>query len=227
MAALVSKKNNTNLYRIRPLQRIILSLIVSALVFLFIRNEQFNTLLLISILWIVFAMTFVVTSFIIFINLPAGEIAKRANEEDGGRTFVFFSILISSFASMFTVLLLMISDKIQAQKTLTEIVAIIGMVTSWMLVHTIFSFHYARMYYFKKTEDNIEFYPLNFPSKEKPDYLDFAYFSFVIGMTFQVSDVEISARVIRRTVLLHSLLSFALNTFVVALTINLIAGLKH
>ncbi len=226
MAALVSKKNNI-LYRIGPLQRIILSVIISLLTFLFIRNEKFNNLLLISILWIVFAMTFVITSFIIFFNLPIGEIAKRANEEDGSRTFVFFSILISSFASMFTVLLLMISDKIQAQKTLTEIVAIIGMVTSWMLVHTIFSFHYARMYYYKKTEANSESYPLNFPGKEKPDYLDFAYFSFVIGMTFQVSDVEINSRDIRRTALLHSLLSFALNTFVVALTINLIAGLKR
>ena len=69
--------------------------------------------------------------------------------------------------------------------------------------------------------------PLDFPGNAKPDYLDFAYFAFVIGMTFQVSDVEIPSRTIRRTALAHSLLSFALNTFVVALTINLIAGLKH
>jgi uncharacterized membrane protein len=67
---------------------------------------------------------------------------------------------------------------------------------------------------------------LEFPEEDCPDYLDFAYFSFVIGMTFQVSDVQITSRIIRKQVLLHGLLSFALNTFVVALTINLIAGLK-
>ncbi|UAY52868.1 DUF1345 domain-containing protein [Ferruginibacter albus] len=66
-----------------------------------------------------------------------------------------------------------------------------------------------------------------FPNEPKPDYLNFAYFSFVIGMTFQVSDVQVSDRHIRRTVLAHGILSFALNTFVVALTINLIAGLRH
>ena len=94
-------------------------------------------------------------------------------------------------------------------------------------MHTIFTFHYAHLYYFKNMDDTTEGKPLDFPGKTKPDYLDFAYFSFVIGMTFQVSDIEIPSRTIRRTVLAHSLLSFALNTFVVALTINLIAGLRQ
>ena len=64
------------------------------------------------------------------------------------------------------------------------------------------------------------------PEGHDPDYLDFAYLSFDIGMTFQVSDVVITSRIIRRTALAHSLLAFALNTFVIALTVNLIAGLK-
>ncbi len=94
------------------------------------------------------------------------------------------------------------------------------------MVHTMFTFHYAHIYY-DDDENNAAHHAggLEFP-KEKPDYLDFAYFSFVIGMTFQVSDVEISARLIRRVALLHGLLAFLLNTFVVALTINLIAGLR-
>lgn len=65
-----------------------------------------------------------------------------------------------------------------------------------------------------------------FPSENIPDYLDFAYFSFVIGMTFQVSDIQITDKKIRRLVLLHGLISFILNTFVVALTVNFIAGLS-
>jgi uncharacterized membrane protein len=78
-----------------------------------------------------------------------------------------------------------------------------------------------------KNNPDKDAYGLEFPNKDpKPNYIDFAYFSFVIGCTFQVSDVEISSPKIRRVVLFHGLLSFALNTFVVALTINLIAGLS-
>ena len=159
--------------------------------------------------------------------MPVSEISKRANEEDGSRLFVLIIILVSSFASMFTVLLLIISDKMPAHKSLTEVMSVIGMIVSWTLVHTVFTFHYANMYYFKQHDDKSDDEPLKFPGNMKPNYLDFAYFAFVIGMTFQVSDVEINSSMVRRTALAHGLLSFAFNTFVVALTINLIAGINH
>ena len=66
---------------------------------------------------------------------------------------------------------------------------------------------------------------LIFPNDEPPDYFDFAYFSFVIGMTWQVSDVQITSRRIRRIVLMHALLSFVYNTVILALSINIISGL--
>ena len=221
-------KNNKNVFlNMRPLQRIMLSLFVAFLTFVCIFNQHLEIILIISILWLAFALTFVTVSIILFFKFTVSEIVQRANEEDGSRFFVFISILISSFASMFTVLLLMISDKLDSHKTLSEVIAVMGMIVSWMLVHTLFTFHYAHMYYFEQTNNKQDAEPLSFPSKTKPDYLDFAYFSFVIGMTFQVSDVEINSRDIRRTALAHGLLSFAFNTFVVALTINLIAGLKH
>jgi uncharacterized membrane protein len=66
---------------------------------------------------------------------------------------------------------------------------------------------------------------LEFPGDDEPDYLDFAYFSFVIGMTFQVSDVQITSKRIRRLSLMHAILSFAFNTIIVALSINIISGL--
>ena len=128
---------------------------------------------------------------------------------------------------MFTVLLLMISKNGSSRhEVITVIISISGMMVSWLMVHTIFTFHYAHLYYFKKKDDTKTGEALEFPKEKKPDYLDFAYFAFVIGMTFQVSDVAINSRKVRRTALAHGLLSFALNTFVVALTINLIAGLK-
>ncbi|WP_224018215.1 DUF1345 domain-containing protein [Ferruginibacter albus] len=181
---------------------------------------------MILILWTGFAIAFISTSAFVFFNLPVSEIIKKANKEDGSRLFVLLSVLCSSCAAMFTVLLLMLSNKMQSHKTLVEVISVIGMMSSWILVHTLFTFHYAHMYYFKsKNAQSTKV--LEFPNELKPDYLDFAYFSFVIGMTFQVSDVQVSDPHIRRTVLAHGILSFALNTFVVALTINLIAGLRQ
>ena len=223
-----NNKNSNIILHLHPLQKILLSLSMSVMVFFFIRNSQLNGILLATILWEVFAVSFIIISWIIFFKISIADIEKRANKEDGSRFFVLVSILVSSFASMVTVLLLMISkDKLPGKETITVIVAVISIMMSWVLVHTIFTFHYAHLYYFKNMDDTTEGKPLDFPGKTKPDYLDFAYFSFVIGMTFQVSDIEIPSRTIRRTVLAHSLLSFALNTFVVALTINLIAGLRQ
>ena len=97
-----------------------------------------------------------------------------------------------------------------------------------LLLHTTFAIRYAHFYHdhnHLNTGSNVG--GIDFPIKEPPDYIDFAHFYFVIGITFQVSDVEISSRLIRRFVLRHSLISFAYNTFIVALTINFIVGLKQ
>ena len=82
-------------------------------------------------------------------------------------------------------------------------------------------FHYSN----HKTNPGTHTGGLDFPGENKPDFLDFAYFSFVLGMTFQVSDVTISSKKLRQWALLHGLISFAYNTIIVALTINILAGL--
>ena len=86
---------------------------------------------------------------------------------------------------------------------------------------------YAHAYYRKRDDDqeSSEGEGVEFPDEKEPDFLDFAYFSFVIGMTCQVSDVQISSRGIRRLALVHGLLSFLFNTVILALTINLSSGL--
>ena len=222
-----NKKTSNIFLRMHPLQRILLSFATTLIVFLFIRQYHFDTVLLLTVLWDTFAITFISCSWIVFFTRPSSDIAKLANKEDGSRPFVLISIVVSSFASMFTVLLFMLSKEQEpGREVISVILSITGMVVSWIMVHTIFTFHYAHLYYSNTTAADPVEAPLDFPSEKTPDYLDFAYFSFVIGMTFQVSDVSISSRVTRRTALGHALLAFALNTFVVALTINLIAGLK-
>jgi len=222
-----SGKSGNIFLRMHPLQRILLSLGMSLLVFIFLRSSILSWQLTAIILWNVFSCSFILTSWIVFFSRPVAEIVKQANKEDGSRLFVMISIILSSFASMFTVLLLMISKAdTPGKEVITQILSITGMILSWVMVHTIFTFHYAHIYYDDRRNYGKGDKALDFPGEARPDYVDFAYFSFVIGMTFQVSDVEIYSRKIRRTALAHALLAFALNTFVVALTINLIAGLK-
>ena len=96
-------------------------------------------------------------------------------------------------------------------------------VLSWLLAHTIFALHYAHGYFNDLAEDRAP--GLAFPAEhDDPDYWDFLYFSFVVGMTAQVSDVQVLTQVWRRLVLAHGLLSFLFNTVVLALSINLLAG---
>jgi uncharacterized membrane protein len=219
-----TKKGNIFL-RMHPVQRVLLSFVLTVAAFFILRSYQLNAIILSAVLWNVFSISYITTSWIIFYTRSVADIEKLANKEDGSQVFVLISVLVASFASMFTVLLLILSaGKSSGQGIGNIILSITGIMTSWVMLHTIFTLHYAHLYY-SKIKENPTVSGLDFPKEKKPDYIDFAYFSFVIGMTFQVSDVQINSRIIRRTALAHGLLSFALNTFVVALTINLIAGL--
>jgi uncharacterized membrane protein len=98
-------------------------------------------------------------------------------------------------------------------------VAVLGVVLAWLTVHSIFTLHYARLYY-SGTRGGIDF-----PDDDEPDYRDFAYLAFTIGMTYQVSDTDITDRQIRRTITRQSLLSFLFGTVIIGTSINVLAGL--
>ncbi len=223
------EENSSNiLLRIHPLTRIVISITCCIISYFFIPKNS-PVLIKATSLWVVFSATYLIMCWIILFKKPATEIRRTAPKDDGSKVFVFFGILLSSFSSMFAILLLIISKDSQTSNNGFFLpVSISGMLLSWAMVHTLFAFHYAHEYYDDDKNDSSKCAGgLDFPGNEtKPDYIDFAYFSFVIGCTFQVSDVEISSRKIRRLAFLHQIISFLLNTFVVALTINLIAGLS-
>ena len=222
------KSKSSLLLRMHPVQRILLSLVFAAVVWFFIKSILHNTLFIIISTWCAFAFSYVITSWSIMFSRKVEQIKKLAKEDDGSRIFVMIFTVVASFAAMVTVLLLVISSgKDQQNEIFKVVVCFFSILLSWVLVHTILTFHYAHLYYDNDKngiKENMQ--GINFPSDDKPDYFDFAYFSFVIGMTFQVSDVEVTDKIIRRLVLLHGLISFVLNTFVVALTLNFIAGLS-
>jgi uncharacterized membrane protein len=102
--------------------------------------------------------------------------------------------------------------------------AVLTVALSWALVHTVFALRYAHQYYTPDSEGHIDF---KSGPEYQPDYGDFAYVAFTIGMTFQVSDTDVGSRLTRRTVLKHALLAYLFGAVIVALMVNVIAALLN
>ncbi len=101
---------------------------------------------------------------------------------------------------------------------------IVALTSSWLLIHTVFTFHYARTYWRQERLRPEADGGLRFPGDGDPDYMDFAYYAFVVGMTSQVSDVQAASRPMRQLTLVHGVLAFIFNIALVALSINTIAS---
>ena len=187
--------------------------------------------------WIAFAAFHLIFSWIIILSYHPQKVKAIADKEDTSSPVIFLFVVMAAFISLFAVIFLLQSIPNISKRGLSFhiLLAIASVFCSWTLIHTLFTLRYAHLYYTVKEQniyDNIhkndkkeDIEGLDFPDEKNPDYLDFAYFSFVIGMTFQVSDVQITSRKIRRLVLLHALLSFVYNTVIVALSINIISGI--
>jgi uncharacterized membrane protein len=178
--------------------------------------------------WDVFAVAMITMSWLLFFNTTAAQQREIVKRQDDDIRVIFGIVLIAVCISLIaTVLLILSTDESVFDRDLRTIVTLAAVTASWILLHTIFTIRYAHLYHnYDNPEAGIEGGGIDFPNAEKPDYIDFAYFSFVIGMTFQVSDVTISSKMVRRYVLMHSLISFVFNTIIVALTVNVIAGIS-
>ena len=205
--------------------RLIIALLVAAIVFFVAPYPLFSSIHL-AIVWVAFALTILVLAWItIFIAHPS-DLPQFSRMEDSGRTLISLFAISAAIASVFAVIDILGSttkqDHTHPQKVL---VAILAVVSAWSLVHTIFTLRYAHLFYGNDPTQTDIPGGLDFPDDSKPDYLDFAYFSFVIGMTSQVSDVSINSKNMRRTALAHGVLSFGFNTMIIALTISGLSGL--
>jgi uncharacterized membrane protein len=152
-------------------------------------------------------------------------IRKRAAEQDEGAFAILLLSVGATLASLVAIVFELGGSK-QAPHDQTVIQALLAMATillSWAFVHTIFSIHYAHEYYGERRDGILG--GLIFPGEKEPDYWDFLYFSLVIGMTSQVSDVAVTSKVIRHVVSMHGVLSFFFNLVVLALTVNMISSL--
>lgn len=183
--------------------------------------------------WNVFCLSQLILIWWPMLQLSSKTIRSQAQHQDGSRAYIFVVSLLAALVSLFSVIQMILSAKEdELYKTINLTSGIACMVLSWILIHTIFSVRYAHLYYARDpSKKDKHAGGLDFPSHPEkdnpdwPDFMDFVYFSFTIGMTFQVSDVEITDKRIRKIVLMHSLFSFAFNAAIIALSVNIISGL--
>lgn len=172
--------------------------------------------------WDVFGLTYIAISVILFLRVKSNQISKICSQEDVS-TWILFSVIITACLTSLIIVLTLFNEAVEWPVALWvgKLSCVLLVVVSWILMHLSFTFRYAHLYY---GDENKRYAAhargLDFPQEKHPDYYDFAYFSFVIGMTFQVSDVVIISRKVRRLALLHSLVAFVFNTVIVALTVS-------
>ena len=169
--------------------------------------------------WDIFAALYLVLVFTMVLRSGIIHIRRNAVLQDDGRFLILMVTALGAFASIAAIVFELGASKGNPSGL---ILAIVTIVLSWAIVHTAFALHYAHEFYRNKKPGGLQF-----PSGDahvEADYWDFVYFSFVIGMTAQVSDVGITDRVIRRTATVHGIISFVFNTALLALMVNIAAS---
>jgi uncharacterized membrane protein len=151
------------------------------------------------------------------------ETARFATQEDDSRAGTQLSLLGAAVVSLVGVVAAFVKGNQgdRTQEVLLEGAGVVTIACSWALVHTVFALRYAHIYYTPPKGG------IDFKMELEPDYRDFAYTAFTVGMTFQVSDTDITQSVMRRAVLRHALLAFLFGSVILATTVNVIAGLLN
>jgi uncharacterized membrane protein len=169
--------------------------------------------------WDVFAAFYLVLVYIMMWQSGLRHIRRNAILQDDGRFLILMVAALGAFASIAAI----VFELGAVHRGAVELsIATATIALSWAIVHTAFALHYAHDYYRGARPGGLQF-----PSgetKDHADYWDFVYFSFVIGMTAQVSDVGITDKTIRRTATVHGIISFVYNTALVALMVNIAAS---
>src|ERR1700710_1490463 len=169
--------------------------------------------------WDVFMALYLVLVYIMMARCGLAHIKRNAILQDDGRFLILMVTALGAFASIAAI----VFELGASQRSAAELaLATVTIALSWAAVHTTFALHYAHDYY-----RGVKPGGLQFPSGDEhdhADYWDFVYFSFVIGMTAQVSDVGITDKTIRRTTTVHGIISFVFNTALVALMVNIAAS---
>jgi uncharacterized membrane protein len=177
--------------------------------------------------WDIGTSVYLLVIGLLFANVPPARMPAQAEAQQDGEWTLFFVVLAGITASFAAILGEFGSMKGVAMAAREQKVSLVAvtLTLSWLLAQVVFALRYAHEFYAQSSPAAEIDGGLEFPGEKRPDYWDFLYFSVVLGMTFQVSDVQITARKLRRVATLHGLMGFLFNTVIIALTVNLASGL--
>jgi uncharacterized membrane protein len=152
----------------------------------------------------------------------------RAAQQDLGRNVIFFVVLGAVVVGLVAAIAIVghgPTVKTAIEKWEAYVLGVIAISVGWALVHTIYTFRYAHLYWYDDDGDGTACGGINFPGTTEPNDFDFAYFSFTLGTSFAVSDPQVTETRVRREVMVHSIISFAYNSVIIGMVINLLAGI--
>jgi uncharacterized membrane protein len=175
------------------------------------------------LVWVAASVTWAASVWVSVAPMDSVATSRNATREDPHGPTADALLLSASLASLGAVVLgvLKAAHAHGSEKVVLLTAGIGAIIGSWGVVHTVFTLRYAALYY--RGRDG----GVDFNEDEKPCYLDFAYMAFTVGMTYQVSDTDLTTKEMRHTALRHALMSYLLGTVIIAATINLAAGLAH
>jgi uncharacterized membrane protein len=208
--------------RANKLARVIIAAIagaVAGIIAAFVAPWQAIPLLI----WVVAAATWLGPMWITMSQMDEESTSQHATREDPRGPIADTLLVTASLASLVAVILgvLKAGHTQGAEKALLLSAGVAAIILSWGVVQTVFTLRYGALYY-QGTDGGIDF-----NGDDNPTYIDFAYLAFTIGMTYQVSDTNLTAPAVRHTALRHGLLSYLFGTVIIATTINIAAGLAH
>jgi uncharacterized membrane protein len=212
--------------RLDARHRIVIALAGAAIVFFSLRGSvRASTDAIAS--WDTFAFSILALAWLVILRTPQTNLRARAQAQDVSHLVIFIFVVIAASVALFAVGFVLGASKSATHLGVHLVLTLGTVILSWALVHTVFGLRYAHSFYGDSDEPKQDRHAggLIFPGERAPDYFDFAYYAFVVGMTCQVSDVQITSRKLRRLTLVHSLLAFGFNTIILALLINIVSSL--
>lgn len=205
--------------------RLLTAILLGVVAWLVLPVDGVTTPILVG--WNVATWVFIALVLKMMTGATHADVRRRAGIEEEGR-FAMLVLVIGAAAATFVALGMELSTAktLQgAERAFHIALALATIVGSWLFMNFAFAIHYAHEFHSIRESPRGKKARLDFPGEAEPDYWDFLYFAMVIGTTFQTSDVTIHARAMRRTVLVHGMVSFFYNTAVIALTVNIAAQL--
>jgi len=218
------KRDTPWIVRVGATQRLAASLGAAVLAFL-VESGSVSWHARVVASWDLAAVTYLGLAWMLVSKTDAKVTRDHVLSQDFSGYVIFLFVVGASFASIVALGFVVgpIRDLPFWSRAWHLVLTVVALVLSWLLIHTVFAFHYAHRYYAGPHSRSPEDAPLLFPGGREPDYMDFMYYSFVVGMTSQVADVAVASHAMRRLTMVHGVIAFVFNIAVLALSINIFA----